>query len=171
MKRVAILIPLIGLALTGCVGYLSQSATEAAERRAQAAYIQCNEELRDGILKNYRQTVACARPKVMAAYQENAYPNMDLVELDLWARERGAERIDGGDATVDAVNRDIAELERRIAAEQQRRLDARRATTGGATPIPLERLLDGLTALTGTSGKLPALGQNCFKVGTFTRCE
>jgi hypothetical protein len=171
MKRISVLFPLIGLALSGCVGYLSQSATEAAEQRARAAYIQCNDELRDGILKNYRQTVACARPKVLAAYEENAYPNMDLVELDLWARERGAERIDSGNATPQAVNRDIAELERRITIEQQRRLDARRATTGGAAPIPLARLLDGLTAITGTGEKQPALGQNCFKVGTFTHCQ
>jgi hypothetical protein len=171
MKRLSVLFPLIGLALTGCVGYLSQSATDAAEQRARAAYIQCNDELRDGVLKSYRQTVACARPKVMAAYEENAYPNMDLVELDLYARELGAERIDSGNATPEAVNRDIAELERRIAVEQQRRLDARRATSGGAAPIALARLLDGLTAITGTSEKPPALGQNCFKVGTFSHCE
>jgi len=171
MNRARFTFVLIGLALSGCVGTYSQSATRDAERRAQQAYIQCNTELRDGVLKSYRQAVECARPKVLAAYQSAAYPNMDLVQLDLYARALGAQRIDRGQATPAAVNRDIAELERRIAAEQQRRLNARRTTTGGATAISLVSLLNGLTAITGTSQKLPALGQDCFKVGTFTHCE
>lgn len=160
---------LLAWALAGCGSTLSASATRDAERRAQAAYADCDAQLRRGQLKSYRQAVDCARPKVLAAYQENGYPYMDLVNLDLSARSIGAERIDTGFASEADVNRDIAELGRRIAAEQQRRLDAERST-GASPPIfPPERLLVGLEAL--TNKPLPRAGANCFTVGSFTRCE
>ncbi len=171
MERTSITFLLLGLALAGCVGTISDSATRDAERRARAAFAECNTELRNGVLKSYSQAADCARPKVLAAYQENGYPNMDLIELDLYARGLGARRVDAGDTTPSAVNRDIAELDRRIAAEEQRRLDARRATSGGAPPVPLAQLMAGLDALTTTSAPLPPPGKNCINVGSFTHCE
>ncbi len=170
MRNIKITILLIGLALAGC-STLSASATRDAEGRAQAAFAECDAQLRSGVLKSYRQAADCARPKVLAAYQQNGYPNMDLIELDLYARGLGAERIDAGDATPAAVDRDIAELDRRIAAEQQRRLDARRATSGGAPPVPLAELMVGLNSLTTTTAPVPPPGKNCINVGSFTHCE
>jgi len=172
MKTPLIALLLLGPILCGCVGTLSAPATRDAQSRADAAFAACDAQLRDGILKSHGQVVDCARPKVLAAYQENGYPNMDLVELDLYARAIGAERIDSGDASPAAVDRDLAELDRRIVAEQQRRVAARRATSGGASPVPLSQLLAGLDTLSVRSTPpVPAPGKNCFKVGSFTHCE
>jgi hypothetical protein len=172
MKTPLIALLLLGPMLGGCVGTISAPATRDAENRADAAFAACDAQLRDGILKSHRQVVDCARPKVLAAYQENGYPNMDLVELDLYARGIGAERIDAGDASAAAVDRDLAELDRRIVAEQQRRVAARRATSGGASPVPLSQLLVGLNTLNARSAPpLPAPGKNCFAVGGFTHCQ
>ncbi len=170
MKRHVLFLMLIAATLAGCSAMImSKSALRDAQEQAQAAYAACNAQLRSGVLKSYRQAVACARPKVLAAYQRAGYPYMDLVNLDLYAHQEGADRIDSGAASPAAVNRDLAILKRRIAAEQQRRLAARTATGGAAPPIPLASLLAGLTAITGASNAAPAT--NCFKVGSFTHCE
>ena len=86
MKTPLIALLLLGPILCGCVGTLSAPATRDAQSRADAAFAACDAQLRDGILKSHGQVVDCARPKVLAAYQENGYPNMDLVELDLGVR-------------------------------------------------------------------------------------
>lgn len=172
MRTLWIALSLLGLALAGCAGTLSAPATRDAQNRAQAAFAACDAERQQGILKSQREVVECARPKVLAAYQENGYPNMDLVELDLYARGIGAERIDDGDVSAAAVDRDLAELDRRIVAEQQRRVAARRATSGGASPVPLAQLLAGLDTLTVRSAPPPpAPGENCFNVGSFSHCQ
>ncbi len=46
------------------------------------------------------------------AYSQAGYPYMDLVLFDLQERRVGAERIDFGTVQPDAVQRDIAELDR-----------------------------------------------------------
>lgn len=170
MKRYVLSLVLVAGTLSACSSMImSKSALRDAHEQAQAAYAACNAQLRSGVLKSYRQAVACARPKVLAAYQRSGYPYMDLVKLDLYARKEGADHIDTGAASVAAVSHDLTILERRIAAEQQRRLAARAATGGAAPPIPLSSLLAGLTAITGAPNAAPTT--NCFKVGSFTHCE
>jgi len=171
MKPFWIAFLLLSPMLAGCVSTISAPATRDAEDRARAAFAACDAQFHQGILKSHREVVACARPKVIAAYQENGYPNMDLVELDLYARDIGAERIDDGDASVAAVDRDLAELDRRIVAEQQRRVAARSATSGGAPPVALAQLLVGLNTLSVRTPNLPAPGKNCFNVGSFSHCQ
>ena len=161
-------IPLLfGLALAGCGSTFSAPATQEADRQAQAAYADCAAQLRSGALRSYRQAAACAQPKVVAAYRQNAYPYMDLVQLELVARATGAEAIDTGAAKPDDVDRDIAQLEHRIAAERQRRLSGE---MGNSVPyVPPEQLLDGLATL--TNQPLPRSGANCFAIGSFNRCN
>jgi hypothetical protein len=167
IKRTMIL-PLL-VALAGCASVFSGPAMRDADRRAQAAYIDCDAQLRQGKLKSHRQAIDCARPKVLAAYQQNGYPFMDLIELELAARTAGAERIDTGFASEADVDRDIGELDRRLAFERQRRIDATNATGGAAAPMPPQQLLAGLDALTGRA--LPSAGSSCFQIGSFSRCE
>lgn len=168
MKISGLILLLFTLSLGGCGTTYSASATADADRRAQAAYSDCTAQQRSGALRSFRQAADCAKPRVLAAYQENGFPYMDLVNLDLAAHAVGAERIDTGFASEADVNRDLAELQRRIMAERQRRLGSERFS-GGVAYIPLERFLIGLDSL--TSRQLPRSGPNCFTVGNFTRCD
>ena len=163
-----ILLTLGSLALAGCGTTNLGSATAEADTRAAAIFADCNAQLRSGKLSSYRQAVACAQDKVILAYSENGYPYMDLVLFDLQERTIGAERIDFGTADPAAVQRDIAELDRRLLAERERRIAAR-AGIGGAVPATRpEQLLAGLDSL----GALPAAkNTECFSVGTFTHCN
>lgn len=170
MKRMKMMPLLLALALAGCGSLFSGSAMRDSDQRAAAIFADCDAQLRSGRLKSNRQAVDCARPRVLAAYQENGYPYMDLVNFDLAARASGAELIDTGFSTEADVKRDVAELERRIAAERERRLGV--TTWTGASPplIPPERLLAGLDALTGRT--FPRSGSaDCFQLGKVTRCQ
>jgi hypothetical protein len=168
VTRVSIALALLA-ALAGCTSVFSPVAMREADTRAQAAYADCDAQLRSGRLKSHRQAVDCAKPKVLAAYQEDGYPFMDLVDLDLRARAAGAARIDGGLASEADIDHDITELDRRIALERQRRIDQGNARGGAPTPVPPEQLLAGLDALTGRA--LPRPDAACFKVGSFTHCD
>jgi hypothetical protein len=156
------------LALAGCGTTNLGGATADADARAAAIFADCNGQLRSGKLTSYRQAVACAQDKVILAYSENGYPYMDLVLFDLQERNLGAERIDYGTADPAAVQRDIAELDRRLLAERERRIAAR-SGIGGAVPATRpEQLLAGLDSL----AALPAAkNTECFSVGSFTHCN
>ena len=163
-----ILLTLAGLALAGCGTTTLSGATADADAQAAAIVADCNAQLRSGKLTSYRQAVACARQPVIFAYSQAGYPYMDLVLFDLQEREVGAERIDFGTAKPDAVQRDVAELDRRLMAERERRIAAR-SGIGGAVPATRpEQLLAGLDSLS----PIPA-AQNteCFSVGNFTHCN
>jgi hypothetical protein len=160
---------LLGLALAGCGTTSSGPAVREADQRAQAAYADCEAQRRSGMLQSYRQAATCAQPKVLMAYQQSGYPYIDLVELELAARATGAERIDTGFSSAADVDRDIAELERRIADERQRRRDGEMRTGGSAPYVPPQQLLAGLDTLTNRA--VPRSGANCFTVGSFNRCD
>jgi hypothetical protein len=158
----------MGLGLAGCGTTTMSNATADADARAAAIVADCNAQLRSGKLSSYRQAVACARQPVILAYSQAGYPYMDLVLFDLQEREVGAERVDYGTARPDAVQRDIAELDRRLMAERERRIAARNGIGGAAASARPEQLLAGLDTL----APIPA-AQNteCFKVGSFTHCN
>jgi len=159
---------LAGLVLAGCGTTNLSGATADADARAAAIFADCDAQLRAGKLASYRQAVECARQPVLLTYAQNGYPYMDLVLFDLQEREVGAERIDYGTAEPAAVQRDIAELERRLMAERQRRIAARTGIGGAALSARPEELLAGLPSL----GALPeAKDTNCFTIGSFTRCN
>lgn len=157
-----------GLALSGCGTTNFAGAVGEADRKAAATFADCNAQLRNGQLASYRQAAACARDKVILAYSQAGYPYMDLVLFDLQEREVGAERIDYGTAQPDAVQRDIAELDRRLMAERERRNAARSGIGGAAATARPEQLLAGLDTL----APIPAAqNTNCFRVGSFTHCN
>jgi hypothetical protein len=164
-----ILLTLGGLALAGCGTTTLNGATADADAQAAAIFTDCNNQHRSGKLTSYRQTVACARDRVILAYSQAGYPYMDLVLFDLQERDIGADRIDHGLADPAATQRDIAELERRLLAERERRIAARSGIGGAAAPAARpEQLLAGL----GSLAEQPATQEtNCFTVGSFTRCN
>jgi hypothetical protein len=155
--------------LAGCGTTTLSGATAEADAKAAAIIADCDAQLRAGKLPSYRQAVECARPRVLTTYAQAAYPYMDLVLFDLQERDIGADRIDHGLADPAATQRDIAELERRLLAERERRIAARSGIGGAAAPAARpEQLLAGLGSLT----EQPATQEtNCFTVGSFTRCN
>lgn len=158
----------MGLGLAGCGTTDMSGATAEADSKAAAVIADCNAQLRGGKLSSYRQAVACARQRVILAYSQAGYPYMDLVLFDLQEREIGAERIDYGTAKPDAVQRDIAELDRRLMAERERRVAARSGIGGAAASARPEQLLAGLATL----APIPAAQDtDCFKLGSFTHCN
>jgi hypothetical protein len=169
MMRSGVIFLLLGLALAGCGTTYLAAPTREADQRAQAAYADCEAQRRSGALLSYRQAATCAQPKVLMAYKQSGYPYIDLVELELAARATAAERIDTGFASAADVDRDIAELERRIADERQRRRDGEMRTGGSAPYVPPQQLLTGLDTMTNRA--LPRSGANCFTVGSFNRCD
>jgi len=144
------------LALSACGTTTLSGATADADAKAAAVFADCNGQLR------------LASDKVILAYAQAGYPYMDLVLFDLQEREVGAERIDYGTADPAAVQRDIAELDRRLLAERERRIAAR-SGVGGAVPATRpEELLAGLDSL----APIPAAkNTDCFTIGSFTRCN
>jgi hypothetical protein len=162
------LLTLTALALSACGTTTLSNATADADAQAAKVFTDCNDHLRSGKLNSYRQAAACAENQVILAYAQAGYPYMDLVLFDLQERRIGAERIDYGTAKPDAVYRDIAELERRLMAERERRIAAR-AGIGGAVPATRpEQLLAGLDALTSVAA---VKDTECFAVGGFTHCN
>lgn len=158
----------LALLLAGCGTTNLSGAMQAADARAAAIYADCDAQLRSGRLTSYRQAVECARQPVITAYAQNGYPFMDLVLFDLQERGVGAARIDVGSAKPEDVQRDIAELERRLDAERDRRMAARTGL-GGSVGVALPpQLLAGLTTL---QEQTPRQGSNCFSVGGFTHCN
>ena len=164
------ILTLFGLALAGCGSTYSTAAIREADEAARAAYADCDAQLKSGVLQSYRQAARCAQPKVLGAYKQSGYPYIDLVELELLARATGADHIDTGYAKVGDVDRDIAELERRIAEERQRRQEGELVNGGSAPYVPPQRLLAGLTTLTERAPPASA-SSNCFQIGSFSHCD
>jgi len=141
------LLLLAGL-LAGCGTLLFSSAAERdAARRSDTAFAECEAQRASGKLASYQLVVVCDKPKVLQIYREDGYPFMDLVNFDLDARLAGAARIDGGVAAKANVDRDLAELARRIADEEQRRREASKPFGASAPPIPLDQLMAGLDTI------------------------
>jgi len=163
-----ILLTFAGIALAGCGTTNMSNATADADAQAAAIFADCNAQLRSGRLSSYRQAVSCARQPVILAYSKAGYPYMDLVLFDLQEREVGAERVDFGTADPAAAQRDIAELDRRLLAERERRIAARSGIGGAAPTARPEELLAGLDSL----APIPAAqNTDCFKLGSFTHCN
>jgi hypothetical protein len=157
------------LTLAGCGTTNNTGATIAADARAAAIFADCDAQLRNGKLTSYRQAVECARQPVIVAYAQAGYPFMDLVLFDLQERGVGAERIDFGSAKPADVQHDIAVLDQRLHEEADRRIAARSGVGGSVASARPEQLLAGLDSLQPRA--LPAQGNDCFTVGTFTRCN
>jgi len=158
----------IFMTLAACGTTNLSGAIAEADTKAAAVYADCDAQLRAGRLASYRQAVECAQPQVLTIYSQAANPFMDLVLFDLQERGVGAERIDSGIADPAAVRRDIAELERRLMAERDRRIAARSGIGGAVAATRPAQLLAGLDSLAPLQAPPTT---NCFTVGGFTHCN
>jgi len=165
---VLLLVLLLLLLLPSCL-FAPQGGTKEARTKADAAIEDCLSQLRSGKLHSYREAADCAGPQIITVYQASAYPFMDLVYLEVAARRVGAENIDRGAVSEEAVRRDMSELVRRLTTEASRREAAMKY--GDAAPRgPGEAtLLAGLSTI--SIGPMPTPGGNCFSVGSFQHCQ
>jgi hypothetical protein len=110
--------------LPGTAGYRGPNAADlatAARAKSVAATRECQESRLRGEIKTHKESVECSNPKIFAAWQQAQYPYMDLVQLQLSARLVGAENLDKKKITEAEFQLQLAELQTRIAAEEQRR--------------------------------------------------
>ncbi|MGH7091559.1 MAG: hypothetical protein ACREFQ_21930 [Stellaceae bacterium] len=130
------------LALGGCF-FAGTRETEAGAK-AQAAYRRCDQLFRAGQVHSRLEAVNCAAPDVVAAYQESAYPYEDLVYTAIQARRIGAANVDAGNTTEAQYRHDVAEIDKRIAAEEARRRG--QSVFSDREPTPGAKLVEGLPA-------------------------
>jgi hypothetical protein len=159
-----IVVVLLVLVLGGCV-FAAQSGRDkwAAETSAKAI-TDCQAKIRTGELRSYQAAAECARPRIMGAYQEAAFPFEDLVAIKIQAVQYGAESIDSGEVPLGEVQRQLAVLDQRIEADADRRRDANYFYDAPPPAAPAQ-LLFGLNAIDGSTHK------DCLKIGSYMRCR
>jgi hypothetical protein len=82
---------------------------------------ECNEKRLKKEVKGYKGSVECSSPRVIAAWRERRYPYMDLIDVYEAARLVGAEKVDAGKLSEGEYKLQLAELQSRLTAEDQRR--------------------------------------------------
>ncbi len=167
MRTIAVIV--MTLALAGC--FAAQGRNEEAAAKAKATYAQCEELRGIGQLRSHVAAVDCAVRPVLAAYDEAAYPFMDLIYISIQARRLGAANLDAGDVTESQYQHDVAELDARLAAEENRRRESQ--TFGGnAPPVGADTFIKGLPAFAPTvaTGPLPPPG-SCLSLGAIRPCK
>jgi hypothetical protein len=151
-----------------------QAALQEASRKMEAAVLECRELRRRKTLKTFKESAECSRPKIIAAYQEAGYPYMDLIILFASARMAGAENLDKGKNTEAEVQLQMAELQKRIGAEEQKRNHALanaqsiQADSQTANIPASEVLLQGLGAI--QPAQIANRPAACNRTGGVTNC-
>jgi hypothetical protein len=125
LAAVLVLSPLLlaGCALLGPQGPTEAPEIKAADRESTAAREECQNRRAMGEL-TLVQAVACANPRIVAAFERAHYPYMDLLRLGMDARLAGAEKVQSGEITETAYMQQLRELRDRIADEMSRRNEA-----------------------------------------------
>ncbi|HUK61596.1 MAG TPA: hypothetical protein VLV50_20350 [Stellaceae bacterium] len=170
MRRLTAAAFLLVLALTGC--FQLTGRTSEARSDEQAAWARCEQQREIGRLRTHVAAVDCAVKPVLAAYEDAAYPFMDIVYVSIQARRRGAQRVDAGEISEQQYRRDVTALEGRLAAEEKRRNDIQ-LFGGRATPTPPEQLVGGLPSFAPEArASAPAPTANgCVPLGAIKSCN
>ncbi|WP_298107718.1 hypothetical protein [Bradyrhizobium sp.] len=87
----------------------------------RAATAECREKRLAKEIKGFKASAECSNPQIIAAYQEAQYQYMDLVFVAAAARVAGGENVDKGKITEAEYDLQLAELNSRIVAEEERR--------------------------------------------------
>jgi hypothetical protein len=128
MRRMQVILApvlVLPLLLAGCALFGPRGPTETpevkdADRESTAAREECQNRRTMGEL-TLVQTVACANPRIVAAFERAHYPYMDLLRLGMDARLAGAEKVDRGEISETVYMQQLRELRERIADEMSRR--------------------------------------------------
>ncbi len=166
---------LLAPALAAC-GSAVMSRKADADQQAKAAYARCEARRAAHQLPTYLAAVDCAAPTVTGAYKEAAYPFEDLLYVSIQARRIGATHVDRGEISEADEQRDVATLDDRITAEEDRRFAIMRRG-GNPTPTAPDVLVQGLASLTPapiqaeTPVPPPGSAANCFTLGGQQHCK
>ena len=113
---------------------------------------ECNDRRLKKEIKGFRAVVQCSSPRVVAAWRERQYPYMDLINVYEAARLVGAENVDSGKISEAEYKLQLAELQSRLVAEDQRRglsianTQAAQAQAQAANTQAHAAMLQGLSA-------------------------
>jgi len=111
--------PETGYSVDEIVERLSNS--HPAEMQAQAAIEECRGKRLAGEFPGFVQSIQCSNPRIIAAYEAENYPYMDLVRQLTAARLANAEQLDQGKLTEAQVELALSELQSLLNSEAQRR--------------------------------------------------
>jgi len=89
--------------------------------RSRQAIIECRERRQSKELPGYKESAECASPRIFAAWRDANYPHMDLITAWLNAREAASAQVDQKAITPAEFERQMADITRRLTAEEQRR--------------------------------------------------
>ncbi|MBI3700441.1 MAG: SPOR domain-containing protein [Afipia sp.] len=144
---------------------------EVPSQKTRIAIQDCRELRLREIIKTYKDSAICSNPKILAAWQDAGYPNMDLINIWLKAREIGSENVDSGRTTPDEFEKQIAELTSRIKVEEAKRQSKNSGSLDNitlASTSPNSDLLSGLPSLQ-SSESAETLDQRNFGTAVVTQ--
>ena len=138
-----------GDCLPGTAGYRGPSQQmigQAAWQKVNAAIAECRQKRLEKEINGFKASAECSNPKIIAAWQEAQFPYMDLIFVFTAARVVGGENVDKGKITEAELNLELAELNSRIVAEEQRR-NLAKSNAQAAQMQATGSLVQGLGAL------------------------
>lgn len=125
MRLVSISAALIAVWLvsSGCTAVASQrqEALKQAHQQAMQIAQECREQRLAGVLSGHVESARCSNDRMRQLWASAGYPYMDLVDLFLAYRMALAQRIDEGKLPKEEAQLLAAELQTRLASEEQRR--------------------------------------------------
>jgi hypothetical protein len=92
-----------------------------AREKAGAAIAECRRKRLAKEIDGFKASAECSNPQIIAAWQEAHFPHMDMIFVLTAARVVGGENVDKGKITEAEYNLQLADLNSRIVAEEQRR--------------------------------------------------
>src|SRR5713101_8247578 len=108
--------------LPGTAGYRGPDPNgKVASEKVRAAIAECGQKRLAKEINGFKASAECSNPKIIAAWQEAQFPYMNLIFVLTAARVVGGENMDKGKITEAEYNLQLAELNSRITAEEQRR--------------------------------------------------
>jgi hypothetical protein len=99
----------------------SLAALAAPLQKGRAAIADCRRRRLKQELATYRESAACSRSAVFAAWQEAHYPHMDLITAWLEARELASDQVDQKAIQPLDFEHQMADVTDRLTAEERRR--------------------------------------------------
>lgn len=137
--------------------------------QVNAIRAECDGKLEAGVYKTFYQRTECFNEGFMSIYSESKYLYQDLVHLSNVYRLAVAERVDKGEFTKTEAQVIMAELERIIATEEQKRVAyARAAQTQEAQNM--WQVLLGLGVLNQSIQPLQRKPITCTQTGNMINC-
>ena len=188
MLRVLILLALLGVAGAGlgAAPALAQGAADDQVRINEQARIKiegdvanCRAREDAGAFRTQREAAQCVNSAVQRVMLSIRYPYTDLLQLVSAFRVGCAGKVDSNVMTTEQCKTQMAELRKRVTAEEQKRRAAAAGKSdpgvkpaAGAKRTNMATLLNGLAGWTNADDPAPVSTKhlNCMQVGQTVSC-